>query len=64
MKYPKKIINSLYIFTLMIIVVSLLVIQSVKDFIVSILKIKDKKTTSNKSKEKSNQRYIIKQNNP
>jgi hypothetical protein len=48
----------------MIIVVSLLVIQSVKDFIVSILKLKDKKTVSNKSKEKSNQRYIIKQNNP
>ena len=64
MKYPKKIINSIYIFTLMLIVVSLLAIQSVKDFIVSILKLKDKKSTSNKSKEKSNQRYIIKQNNP
>jgi hypothetical protein len=48
----------------MLIVVSLLAIQSVKDFIVSILKLKDKKSTSNKSKEKSNQRYIIKQNNP
>jgi hypothetical protein len=64
MKYPKKIINSLYIVILMIIVVSLLLIQSVKDFIFSILKIKDKKAISNKNKDRSTHRYIIKQNNP
>ena len=64
MKYPKKVLNSIYILILMIIVVSLLIAQSIKDFIMSFFKTDDKKVASNKNKEKSNQRYIIKQNNP